>query len=287
VLCGNVFHVDINSIQKVWLPINKNTALIMITIAIALSSIVPSAHAQATEITNVNYPHSLLYDVETGATDPAAIVNATVTYTGAAAGSYLQIGVFQLDDGSIAAGSATSTPEQCIQNVTASLAACIMPLKDTSGSGNFNFVLRSHPKRLWNLAIVAMLANSSLSTIYESESDYTFTITVYTALGLRITVPDSVTVIVDGRNRTQGSIRLSLIAGYHNVSVPDTIQLSNDTRIRFREWSDGSTQTNRTVLLNHSLDLQAHYVTQYLLVVESRLPISGAGWYDQGTNATI
>ena len=100
-------------------------------------------------------------------------------------------------------------------------------------------------------------------------------------------MPDSVTVFVDGRNRSQGSIRLSLIAGYHNVSVPDTIQLSNDTRIRFMEWSDGSTQANRTVLLNHSLDLEANYVTQYLLVVESPLSVSGAGWYDQGTNATI
>ena len=147
--------------------LNKNAALILITLAIALGSVVPSAHAQATDVTNVSYPSSLLYDVETGATDPPAVVTATVSYTGAAAGSYLQVGVFQLDDGSLAGGSATSAPEQCVQNVTASYAACIMPLKHTSGSGDFNFVLRSRPKRFWNLAIVAMLANSSLSTIYE------------------------------------------------------------------------------------------------------------------------
>ena len=54
-----------------------------------------------------------------------------------------------------------------------------------------------------------------------------------------------------------------------------------------KRWSDGMTSTNRTVLLNHYVSLEANYTRQYLLTIESPTPVSGANWYDQGTNATF
>lgn len=256
-------------------------------LALGFSFSLPSVLAQQTSITNVSFPKNVLYDLERDSTDPPVIVTTTVSYTGAQTGYYLQVGVFQLDDGSLAEGSGSTNLGQCIQSTTDIHAACIVAVKSSSGSGDFNFLLRSRPKRLWNLAVIAVLANSSLDTLYDSESDYTFTIAVDIALTLQITAPNPVTVTVDGTSRSQGSVSLKLIVGSHNVTVPELVQLDNDTRLKFAEWSDGLPTTNRMVLLNHYVDLKAIYVTQYLLTIASSRPVSGAGWYDQGTNATF
>lgn len=257
-------------------------ALALIT---TLNLVAPSVHAQQTSIIDLTYPRTALFDLDSSTLDAPTLISTTVAYHNAKPGDYLMVEIFQLVDGSLAKGSAFST-SNCIPTVQ-SYAVCIIGVRSESGSSEFRFSLTSRPMRYWNLAIIAMLTNSSLSPIYDSESDSTFTITVYTALGLQITVPDSATVSVDGRNVSQGSDRLSLIAGIHNVSVPDTLNFDNDTRMKFQSWSDGSTQPNRTVLLNHSIRLKANYVTQYQLKIESTVPVSGAGWYDQGINATI
>ena len=265
--------------------LSLDSVLILIILALILSFSLPSALAQQTSITNVTFPKNILYDLETDSTDPPVVITATVSYTGAQPGYYLEVGVFQLDDGSLASGSGSVNPGHCIQTVNA--AACIVAVRSPTGTGDFNFLVRSRPKRLWNLAIVAVLTNSSLGMFYDSESDYTFTIAVNIELTLQITAPDPVTVTVDGMNRSQGAVTLKLITGPHNVTVPETVQLNNDTRLKFEGWSDGWVTANRTVLLNHYVDLQAIYVTQYPLGIESSAPVSGSDWYDRGTNATF
>jgi hypothetical protein len=254
-------------------------------LAMAFSLSLPSVLAQQTSITNVTFPKNILYDLEADSTDPPVAITATVSYTGAQPGYYLEVGVFQLDDGSLASGSGSVNPGHCIQIVNA--AACTVSVKSPTGMGDFNFLVRSRPKKLWNLAIVAVLTNSSLGMFYDSESDYTFTIAVNIELTLLITAPDPVTITVDGMDRSQGAISLKLITGPHNVTMPDTVQLNNETRLKFERWSDGLVTANRTVLLNHYVDLQAIYVTQYSLGIESSAPVSGSGWYDQGTNAAF
>jgi hypothetical protein len=153
--------------------------------------------------------------------------------------------------------------------------------------GDFSFQLRSRPKRLWDLVLVAILANSSLDILNDSESDYSFTINVSVALTLQITVPNPVTITVDGINQSQGSISLLLVTGPHNVTIPEVVQVSNDTRLKFEGWSDGVPYANRTILLNHYVSLKANYTHQYFLMIEGPAPVSGIGWYDQGTNATF
>ena len=264
----------------------RGSALLIIVV-LTLCCIIPTVLAQQTSITNVHYPNTVQYDLESDFTFPPATITATIAYSGARSGYYLQVGVFQLDDGSLVKGSASASPEKCVQNTSETYAACTVPVSMSAGAGDFSFALRSRPKRLWDLAIVAILANSSLGILDDSESDYTFTINVNIALTLQVTVPNPVTVTIDGINQTQGSISLSLVTGAHNVTVPEIVQLGNDTRLKFSGWSDGVTTPNRTVLLNHYLNLEAIYIHQYSLIIESSTPVSGSGWYDQGTNATF
>jgi len=266
--------------------VTRCTALLVIVMLCSLCTI-PSVLAQQTNITNVHYPNTVQYDLESDLTFPPATVTATIAYSGARSGYYLQVGVFQLDDGSLVKGSASASPENCVQNNSETYAACTVPVSMSAGTGDFSFLLRSRPKRLWDLVIVAILANSSLSILDDSESDYSFTIDVNVALTLQITAPNPVTVTVDGINESQGSISLSLVTGSHNVTVPEIVELDNDTRLKFAGWSDGVTFPNRTVLLNHYLNLEAIYTRQYYLTIDSSTPVSGSGWYDQGTNATF
>jgi hypothetical protein len=254
---------------------------------LALVCALPPVLAQQTSITNVHFPNNLLYDLEGDSTFPPATVTATVSYSGSQLGFYLHVGVFQLDDGSLAKGSASANPEQCVQNTSETFAACTVPVRSTGGTADFSFLLRSRPKRLWDLALVAILANSSLGILDDSESDYTFTINVSVALTLQITAPNAVTINVDGINRSRGSVSLLLITGSHNVTVPEAAQVSNDTRLKFEGWSDGWASANRTVLLNHYVNLQVIYLHQYSLTIESLTPVSGPGWYDQGTYANF
>ena len=260
---------------------------LLVIVMLSLFCTIPSVLAQQTSITNVHYPNTVQYDLESDLTSPPATVTVTVAYSGARSGYYLQVGVFQLDDGSLVKGTASASPETCVQNTSETYAACTIPVSTSAGTGDFSFLLRSRPKRLWDLAIVAILANSSLGILDDSESDYSFTINVNVALTLEITAPNPVTVNVDGVNQSQGNISLSLITGSHNVTVPEIVQLDNDTRLKFAGWSDGVTTPNRTVLLNHYLNLEAIYIHQYSLIIESSTPVSGSGWYDEGTNATF
>jgi hypothetical protein len=143
-----------------------------------------------------------------------------------------------------------------------------------------------HPKRVWNLALVAAILDDAHNPISNSYSDYTFTISVQTALTLDIIVPDHIPVIVDGVNGS-GSIQLVLAAGKHSLSVPQFVQIDDVTRLRFSNWSDGSTDTNRSVELNHDITLNANYITQYRLQVITPVDVNGAGWYDEGANVTL
>ena len=269
----------------IWLRSISRAVPVLLMLSLFCS--LPSVFAQQTSITNVQFPKSLLYDLEADYTIPPATVTATISYSGAQPGYYLQVGVFQLYDGSIVTGSASASPEKCVQNTSEAYAACTVPVRTSVGVGDFSFQLRSRPKRMWDLILVAILANSSLSILDDSESDYSFTINVSVALTLQITVPNPVTITVDGINQSRGSISLLLVNGLHNVTIPEIVQVSNDTRLKFEGWSDGVPYANRTVLLNHYVSLEANYTHQYFLTIESPVPVSGIGWYDQGTNATF
>ena len=244
----------------------------------------PSASAQTTTITNVTYTHTALYDIDTATTNPLLVLNATVSYSEAKTGYYLAVGVFDLDNGNLVNGLGSSTPQSC--TTTTQFAGCIIPLVNPVGSERVQFLL-SHPKGIWNLALVAGILDSQQNVIFNSFTDYTFTMIVHTALTLQVDVPNGVAVSVDGVNGTGGSVELVLAAGNHSVKVPTIVQVDENTRIVFTDWSDGSADANRSVALNHDIVLQANYVTQYRLQVISPVRLGGEGWYDTGSTVNL
>jgi hypothetical protein len=244
---------------------------------------IPYVFAQTTKITDVSYTKAALYDIDTEVTEPQLVLNATVAYADAKPGYYLAVGVFDLDDGNLVGGLGSSSPESC--SSTTQLAGCLVPLANSEGSERMQFSL-NHPRSVWNLALVAAILDTAHHGISNSYSDYTFTIYVQTGLTLDVSVPDHVPVSVDGTNGS-GSFRFVLAAGNHSLSVPKFVQIDNVTRLRFSNWSDGSTDTNRSVELNHDINLNADYVTQYRLQVVTPVAVEGAGWYDEGTNVTL
>jgi len=258
-------------------------ATISILILVVLLPEIPNVLAQTTTIADVSYTKTALYDIDTRTTNPELVLNATVSYADAKSGYYLAVGVFDLEDGNIVDGLGSSTPQPC--SSTTRLAGCLVALRNSEGSERMQFSL-VHPKAVWNLALVAAVLDDAENPTSNSFSDYTFTITVQTALTLNIDVPDHVPVSVDGVNGS-GSIRLVLAAGNHSISIPGVIQINNVTRLRFSNWSDGSTDTNRTVNLNHDITLKAHYITQYQLQVITPVAVGGAGWYDESSSVTL
>lgn len=253
-------------------------------ILLALTFTVPNVKAQTTTITNVSYTHTALFDIDTQTTNSPLVLNATVNYADAKPGDYLLAGVFDLDDGNLVSGLGSSSPQSCA--TTTQFAGCIISLVNTVGSDNLQFLL-THPKGVWNLALEVGLLDKVQNIIPTSFSDYTFTISVSSALTLEVNVPNSVAVSVDGVNGSGGSIQLVLVAGAHTVSIPKMVQIDNVTRIEFTNWSDGSANANRSVALNHDIVLQANYVTQYKLQVISPVSVEGEGWYDADSTATL
>jgi len=244
----------------------------------------PNVLAQTTTISDVSYTKTALYDIDTQSSNPSIVVNATVSYGDAKPGDYLAVGVFNLDDGDLVAGLGSSIPEPC--SSTARFAACIIPLTNQQGSERMQFSL-VHPKGVWSLALIAALLDNARDPISNSFSDYTFTIMVQTALILAVKVPPNVRVSVDGVNGSGGSILLALAAGNHTISVPESVPVNDTTRLRFLDWSDGSTAVRRVVELNHDITLNGNYITQYRLEIISPVSVSGAGWYDTGAVVTL
>src|SRR5208283_2044356 len=71
-------------------------------------------------------------------------------------------------------------------------------------------------------------------------------------------------------------------------SVLETVQMKTGSRLKFENWSDGSTSPNRTEYLRVDSTFTAIYVIQYsLTLISPEANVTGAGWYDSGTSATF
>jgi uncharacterized repeat protein (TIGR02543 family) len=78
------------------------------------------------------------------------------------------------------------------------------------------------------------------------------------------------------------------IGSTHNLTLDSNIQGSSGVRYVFVQWSDGSTQNSRSLVVTQDTKLTATYKTQYQLTVVSDIgnPL-GTGWYDAGTQASF
>jgi hypothetical protein len=102
---------------------------------------------------------------------------------------------------------------------------------------------------------------------------------------LTLAVPSSVQGVVDGATHNSEDANLSLPAGPHWVTVPEFIQIDKTHRLEFTHWSDGSTDLNRMIDLSSDTSLQASFIQQNMLEINSPLPATGEGWFDKGNSA--
>ena len=259
--------------MRVWV-----TPALLTLLVVAIS--MPHVAAETTTITNVSYVRSALFDVDTRTSIPPLTVNATLGFSDAKAGEYLAAGIFDLDDGNLVVGMGSSTPDSCL---TASrYAGCIIALANNAGSESMQFSL-DYPKSTWNLVLEAALLDNNTHPVANSFSDYTFTLNVQTGLTLLVKVPSNVSINIDGVIGSPGTVQLVLPTGHHTLSAPEFVAIDNVTRLKFLDWSDGSTAANRSIDLNHDITLTGDYVTQYHLAIVSPVSVNGTGWYDAGT----
>ncbi len=104
---------------------------------------------------------------------------------------------------------------------------------------------------------------------------------------LTLDLPNQVKGTVDKKYSVSGSSQVPLSPGLHTITLPPTVAIDEKSRLRFDHWSDGSKSPNRTITLNSETTLKATYVTQYLLAVDSVIPLKGSGWYDKGSTFSV
>ncbi|GEM_PF-1621696 len=90
------------------------------------------------------------------------------------------------------------------------------------------------------------------------------------------------------RTDLEGRLAVYLEKGNHTVDVPETVQLSENERLVFTSWKDGSDKRLIQISLVQDSLVEARYKTQYLLTVYSEYGVvQGGGWYDANSTAKI
>jgi len=263
--------------------------LVVCLFAVCLASVFPAVYAaQTTTIYQVSSPSSGV----AGSDNPLPVA-VTVYYNNTVTGDQLVVGILDADLSPvrIAPGVVVSSTDPCV-NEAGSLAVCAITVPKTSGVERINFQIGGifggvrGPGR-WDLNVTAVLKDPQGNLIPGSMSSRSFNIDL-TPVALNIDVPSNVTVSVDGVSQPPGSVSIGVALGRHTITVPQLVNVSQSTRLRFDHWSDGNTLTVRTFVVTNPATLQAIYVTQNLLTL---IGVPGNAtiyiWYDADSNATF
>ncbi|BAJ51266.1 hypothetical protein CSUB_C1415 [Candidatus Caldarchaeum subterraneum] len=85
-----------------------------------------------------------------------------------------------------------------------------------------------------------------------------------------------------------------LVSGWYRfgeelpVTAREFINFENATRMVFSGWSDGVDQPARKIVVDGPVDIEALYLRQYLVQVDSSVDVfEGEGWYNEGERAEI
>ena len=248
----------------------------------------PNVYAQSTRIYELVQPSHAV----AGSQDPVE-VTAIVYYNNTTRGNYLVTGIVDQDTtpAEISPGIVTSSPDPCLnQPVLAAL--CVSGITATSGAEHLDFKIGGilGGKRVpgtWDLNMTTALFDTTHNLIPKTKSTVLFGIQL-TPVALNVTVPSPVAVSVDGVQQPSGPAVVGVALGEHNVSVPALVQVDPTTRLMFDHWPDGSTDTNRTILITSNANITVTYVTQNLLTLTGPQATStGAGWYNEEEPATF
>lgn len=256
---------------------------------VSISSCSPVlAATQTTSISQVVSPSAAV----AGSQKPLP-VSVIVFYNNTTPGYYLVVGILDtsLSPEEPVPGIVVSSTDPCVNQPQAD-ALCQIIVSESSGVERINFQIggifgsRQKPG-VWNLNATSVLTDHQDTLVAGSVSSRLFRIDL-TPVKLEVIVPSNVTVSVDGAQQPAGPVSVSVGLGQHNVAVPQLVNVSQSTRMRFDHWSDGNPSTFRVFLVTNSTTLQADYVTQNLLTligVQGNATISS--WYDADSNATF
>jgi hypothetical protein len=129
---------------------------------------------------------------------------------------------------------------------------------------------------------------------FNATSHPTLTVIAETEAGIPISNADVTLTYQNGTVKTlttdkDGKVAfVRLDVGNYTVSVPDEIQLTGDTRYKFKSWQDDVQQPKREVQLIYDTEMVAQYIKRYLVLVNSPYgTVNGTGWYDEGSAAII
>jgi len=258
----------------------------MIFLALAATNV----HAQSTNIVALLTP----IHVPITSQNPVSIY-ANVSYSGAGPNYTLVIGVLdQAKTQPTAVPAVTvASPYPCLNQPSLN-SLCTIRLKNSAGSEYLvvkmgGILGNNNTSGTLHLAFSVILLDEKGDGIQHSLSSVPFQISVTPTPLLFVKVPSAVSVSVDGVTQVPGSIDgIPLTVGQHALSVPSLLNANNSTRLKFDHWSDGSTTPDRSALAGSDIGLEAFYVAQHPLTLNSSLGVtSGAGWYDSNSTATF
>ena len=269
-----------------WTP---SIVLVTCLLAVCAASVLPAAAAvQTTTIYQINSPSSAV----AGSENPLPVA-VTVYYNNTVTGYQLVVGILDnaLSPATIVPGAVISSTDPCINEPTMA-AVCAITVPKSSGVEMINFQIggifggRRMPGS-WDLNATSVLRDSQGNLVPGSVSSKLFKVNLI-PVALNLNVPSNVSVSVDGVQEPPGTVSVGVALGQHNLTVPQLVNISQSTRLKFDHWSDGYPSPVRTIVVTNSTTLQADYVTQNLLTL---VGVGGnatvSNWYDADNNATF
>jgi hypothetical protein len=262
----------------------KRPGAALVVCTVLFLAVVPSVSAQSASITDLKVPiHTLR--------GKTVQVVASVSYDAGTNGKYFYAYVRDRDAHNYAPGNASSSQNTCMKNggQYSGAAYCRYVPKSKSGTDIITFTMQFNEVKEYSLAAFAGFQDSSFSIIPNSVYNQPFNIAISDKLVLEVDVQFPIVVTIDGAAQTPGPVFIPNVdLGAHTISVPSTQQIDYFTRLRFDHWNDGSTETSRTLNLQDDTTLDALYITQHRLSLDSvQVNATGAGWYDSSSTATF
>ena len=249
---------------------------------------VPQVHArESIAIKELHYPSEIvvyksgvILDKETQMPSILSVAG-TVSYAGIEWGSHLDVSVWEVSV------NGTNPASSC--KVTGQISSSCQGIRISgSGSKRFQFELVTPvqaPAGFWNLTVRAAVLTPQARVLCEDHRD--FMIMVTREVELAVVAPDK--LAIDGTSYWRSRVLNGLTGVPHELSVPDLVRFDNETRLRFLQWTDGSTAAHRTVTLTDDAKFEATYVTQYFLTLTNPFWENGTrtGWYDKDSTVQL
>lgn len=140
----------------------------------------------------------------------------------------------------------------------------------------------------WSVELLVDVGGAGYMSLITSAFTVGSTETKPTGFTVSVNVSPSVTQVnVDGQGTSSGTKFTWNQGEQHTLSVKKTVAGDNaGTQYVFTGWSDGVSDTTRTITVNNNGAFTAEYKTQYQLTVNSDYgSATGGDWYDEGTKA--